>query len=266
MVLLPYLLVGAALSIVWVQRTGLCGAARAGAYLVYFAGASAGWMILMVLLTAVLSLGVAPFGPRTVHSRVFDRLLHHCLGMLLACCRVRLHVTGTEKVPDGSFLLVQNHRSAFDPVVTGWVLRRRQLAFVSKPENLRLPAVGAVLRKAGTLAVDRENDREALRTILTAADLLRRNVTSIAVYPEGTRNRGEGLLPFRNGAFKIAQKARVPIVITSVRGTDEIFRRFPWRHTDVFLEIRTVMDAETVKNMKTAEIGSAVREVLLSGE
>ena len=129
---------------------------------------------------------------------------------------------------------------------------------------MRIPAVGKFLHKAGFLAIDRENDRAALRTILTAADDLKRGVASVGVYPEGTRNRGEGLLPFRNGVFKIAQKANAPIVVAAIRGSEEITRRAPWRATDVYLDFCGVMDAGTVQQQKTQKIGEAVCEWIIN--
>lgn len=202
--------------------------------------------------------------PHIVFSRFVSGIVCTLMGLILVLSRVRLHVRGLDKLPEGRFLLVQNHRSGYDPIVTGWALRKTELAFICKPQILDLPVVGPILKRAGALAIDRENDREALRTILAAADLLKRNIASIGIYPEGTRNRSSGLLPFRNGAFKIAQKAGVPIVITSVRGTDDVRRRFPWKRSDVYLNICAVLDASDVCMMKTQEIGSYVKGTLIS--
>ena len=64
-------------------------------------------------------------------------------GWILALCRVKIHVTGLEKVPtDTEYLFVSNHRSNFDPMVQWWVLRRWRLAFVSKPSNMRKFVIG----------------------------------------------------------------------------------------------------------------------------
>ena len=60
--------------------------------------------------------------------------LHHTGAGLFTLCRVKIHVTGLEKVPtDTEYLFVSNYRSNFDPMVQWWVLRRWRLAFVSKP-------------------------------------------------------------------------------------------------------------------------------------
>lgn len=96
-----------------------------------------------------------------------------------------------EKLPKNErFLLVCNHRSKFDPILTWYVLRDYNLAFISKPENFR---------RCCFMAIDRENPRNALKTIHQAAELIKQNEVSVAVYPEGTRSKTCELLPFHNG-------------------------------------------------------------------
>jgi 1-acyl-sn-glycerol-3-phosphate acyltransferase len=178
---------------------------------------------------------------------------------------VRTVVTGMEKLPkEGRFLFVSNHCSIFDPMIVMDKLRDSNISFISKPENMAIPVVGKVLYGAGFLAIDRENDRAALRTILAAAERIKSGAASVAVYPEGTRSHEEGMLPFRNGVFKIAQKARAPIVVVAVRGADRVAKRAPWRATDVYLEVCGVLDAETVARHKTNEIGEVVQECINS--
>ena len=178
---------------------------------------------------------------------------------ILAICRVKIHTTGMEKLPpEGEFLLVSNHRSNFDPLVTWWALRDRSLAFVSKPENLYKIVFGRCTHKCCFLAIDRENPRNALKTINTAAELMRNHECSFAIYPEGTRSKSGQLLEFRNGAFKAAKKANVPIVVATIEGTEQIAHRTPWRATDVYLTILDVVDAETVKANPTHDLGERI--------
>ena len=180
---------------------------------------------------------------------------------LCAWAGVRVKVKGEELLPkEGRFVLVCNHRSMFDPIVTTHKLRRYDIAFISKPSNLKLPYIGKLAYGAGFLPIDRENDRNALRTILTAADYIKRDLCSIAIYPEGTRSKGEEMLPFHAGSFKIAQRAGVPLVIACLSGTEQIHRNFPWRPTAVTLEILEVLPAEQVKTMSTQELSVYSRE------
>ena len=266
MVLLPYIIIGLGVSIGICSAAGYTGALLVVMLLAWFLAGFAAGLVLLVLFVGLVSLFADTEKGRTEPSRFYGAIVIYIMGLLTTLFRVRVTVRGMERIPAGRWLLVGNHRSAFDPIVTGWVLRRCGLVFISKPENLRIPAVGRILRAAGFLAIDRENDRAALRTILAAAELMKTDRASVGVYPEGTRNHGEGLLPFRNGAFKIAQKAGVPVVCAAVWGTENVLKRFPWRSTPVTRDFCGVMDADTVCRSKTQEIGEVIQEWITNSE
>jgi len=129
---------------------------------------------------------------------------------------------------------------------------------------MRIPVVGRFLHKACYLAIDREDDREALKTVLTAIDLIKRDVVSIGIFPEGTRHVGGEMLPFRNGAFKIAQRSKCPVLVAAIRGTENIRRFCPWRDTDVYLDFVELIDEDQVAKMNTVEIGEQARTCMTS--
>ena len=220
--------------------------------------------ILYMLFWAVAGLFIDNSKPIRKQSGLFRR---GCVGistLALGYCGVRTRVYGVEKLPkDGRFLLVCNHRSLFDPLILMKYLKDYNLAFVGKPEALNIPVVGKVGYGAGCLPIDRENDRKALKTILTAVDYLKKDFCSMAIFPEGTRNKtGETVLPFHAGSFKIAQRAGVPVVVAGLRGTGDIggnmFRRF----TDTELHILDVIPAEKVKETKTRELAEYSRGLI----
>ena len=178
---------------------------------------------------------------------------------------VRPVITGLEKMPtEGRFLYVCNHRSAFDPVIVMDKLRNYEISFISKPSNMNLPMIGRIGYAAGYLAIDRENDRNALRTILTAADYIKRDICSIGIYPEGTRSKTDNLLPFHAGSLKIAQKAKVPIVVACCRGSEKIKRLNLFGGTKVFLDILEVIPAEMVCAMKTHDLSDYIVQLIQS--
>lgn len=197
-------------------------------------------------------------------SKFYRFLLNSATFFATKLIRIKLHVTGMEKVPGGRFLLVSNHRSKFDPILSWLVFGDCQLAFISKPENFKVPVFGRLIHRLCFMAIDRENPRNAVKTINRAVDLINRDVATIGVYPEGTRNYGDGLLPFHNAMFKIAQKANVPVVIITVKGTYEIQKNYPLHRSHVYIDVLDVIDAETVKKTKTAILGEKVREIMLN--
>ena len=176
---------------------------------------------------------------------------------------VRLHVSGEEKLPAGRFFLVCNHRSLFDPLLMLGRLPHWDMAFVSKPENLHIPLVGDLAYALGVVGIDRENDRAALKAILQTADYMKRDLCSMGIYPEGTRNRHpeQGLLPFHAGSFKAAQRANVPLVICCIRGTEKIMHRL-LRRNDVYLDVLEVIPAAEVRAASTGELAERARGLI----
>ena len=223
----------------------------------------AGLLLAYILLLIISAMLVDMERDYEQESKFYRFLLNSATFCAAKLIRIKLHVTGKELLPDGRFLLVANHRSKFDPILTWLIFGDRQLAFISKPENFKVPVFGRLIHRLCYMPIDRENPRNAVKTINRAVDLINRDVASVAVYPEGTRNYGEGLLPFHNAMFKIAQKAQVPIVIVTVRGTYEIQKNYPLHRSHVYLDVVRVLDKDEVKRMKTAAIGELVRGVML---
>ena len=189
------------------------------------------------------------------------REVERVISQLCRFGRVRIHLSGAEAIPEGRFVVVSNHRSGYDPITTVWALRDRHVAFITKPENHRIPIAGPMIYRANYLPIDREIPRRAMKTIRFAAELLQNDVVSIGVYPEGTRSRTGELLPFHNGVFKIAQKARVPLVVMAVQGTESIRQNFPWRRTEVYLHVLAVLPPEEIAG-STNEVSERVRALL----
>ena len=199
------------------------------------------------------------------HSKFYRFLVNVVTWITLWCSRVRVHVTGAELVPDTNVLFVGNHRSNYDSLVTWQVFKKWNVAYISKHSNFKIPICGRLIRKCCFLAIDRENPRNAIKTINKAAAIINDQNISFGVYPEGTRNKSyQGLLPFHNGVFKVAQKANVPVVVVACYGTEKIHKNAPWRHTDVYLDVLDVMSAEFVKENGTAVIGDRVQQLLLT--
>lgn len=226
--------------------------------------AAAGIVLAYILLIVVSALLVDMNREYERESKFYRFLLNSSTFFATKLIRIKLHVTGMEKLPKGRFLMVSNHRSKFDPILSWLVFGDCQIAFISKPENFKVPVYGRLIHRLCFMAIDRENPRNAVKTINRAADLLSRDAATVAVYPEGTRNYGEGLLPFHNAIFKIAQKANVPLVIITVRNTYDIQKNYPLHRSHVYIDVLKVIDAEALKKMKTAEIGDITRETMLA--
>ena len=219
----------------------------------------------MFILAIISSLFIDRNKEYTEDSPFYRFILYACTKIVKIVARIRIKVRGLEYVPtDSRYLLVGNHRSNFDPILSWEVLgKEAQLIFLSKPENFKKPAFGKIAHRCCFLAIDRDNPRNALRTIDKAANFLKEDKFNVGVYPEGTRNRSEELLlPFHSGLFKIAKKAKVPILVVITKNTAQITKNFPFKGTDVYYDFCGVIPVEEVEKSPNVELSDKVRQMM----
>ena len=177
---------------------------------------------------------------------------------------IKIKYTGLDKLPkDQKFLLVCNHRAIFDAVTLSHCFRKDSFVCISKPENFDLPVVGRWIKGMCHLAIDRENNRNALKTIIKAIKFIEEDNFSVGICPEGTRNKGEGILPFKAGCFKIPLKAKAPLVVCTLKNTDKVFKNFLFRKTIIEMDIVDVIDYEDLKDLSTHEIALLARRKMI---
>ncbi len=175
---------------------------------------------------------------------------------------VRIETEGLEKIPkQGRFLLVCNHLHEADPALLLHCFKKSQLAFISKRENRDMFVVGKLMPRLLCQLVNRENDRDALRTIIKCIQLLRDDKVSVAVFPEGYIHAQRKFQPFRAGVFKIAQKANVPIVVCTVHNTHKIIKNaLKLKRTTVKLHLLEVIPAEALAGRTTVQIAGEIHD------
>lgn len=223
------------------------------------------FLALLLCLALFLLVAAACIGrkrkPRPGNTWYY-RLVVRMVRLIHQLVRVKIHLSGESLPRDRRFLLVSNHRSMFDPLVCLDCFRDTPVAYISKPENFKIPVVGPFVRMCGFMAIDRENPRNAIRTIQQAAAMITADQMSVGVYPEGTRSKTGELLPFHNGVMKIAQKSHAPIAVVTVTGTQNVAKRAPWRHTDVYVRVAAVLEPETFAGQSSAELADRVRSIM----
>ena len=202
--------------------------------------------------------------PQEHDSKYYRRLTGLFLPAARRILSMRMHTEGLEQMPkDGRFFLVCNHINDMDPVTLLMYFNDRQLAFISKRENANMFIVGKLMHKMMCQMINRENDREALKTILTCIRLIQEDEVSVGVFPEGYTSLDGLLHPFRHGVFKIPQKAKVPIVVCTVQNTNKIFKNaLRLKPTDVHLHLVKVLYPEDYAGMTAVQIGEAVHKLM----
>lgn len=179
--------------------------------------------------------------------------------------QVRVHTQGLEKIPtDGRVLLVCNHLNNADPVIIMHKVKKYQkLTFIAKREVGGMFVVGKFLHKMLGQRINRENDREALKTILKCIEIIKEDKASIAVFPEGGILGGNVLHPFRHGVFKIALRTKVPVVVCTLWGTQDVFHNgLKLKPTDVDFHVLGVICPETYQNMTAVELGKVAYNMM----
>jgi 1-acyl-sn-glycerol-3-phosphate acyltransferase len=159
--------------------------------------------------------------------RVPRRFIDRCyrafadIGILVGGTHVETH--GLEHVrPGGSYVVIANHESDWDPVVLFSALRRLSMRAVIKDEMMRVPILGRALALTGNVRVTRSQaagDVARLRETMQERPL----DVSILFYAEGTRSRDGSLRPFKKGPFVTAIASGLPILPVATAGTYRIW-------------------------------------------
>lgn len=144
--------------------------------------------------------------------------------MLIKWSGCRLRVKGREHIPQkGGLCFVSNHGSIFDILII-LALVGRPVGFIAKKELALIPLLNIWIFLLGGLFIDRKNIRRAVRTINAGIDRIKAG-GAMLIFPEGTRSKGKGLLPFRSGSLKLATQSNAPIVPIAITGSYEVFEK-----------------------------------------
>lgn len=195
----------------------------------------------------------------------YRKVIEAYIDAVLPVLRISIHKKGMNKLPqEGRFLLVCNHCSNIDPILLLREFAGHQVAFIAKKEVKHMFVVGPMMHKIHGQFIDRENDREALKTILRCIKLLKEDQVSVGVFPEGRISIPDRKLHrFRPGVFKIAQKAGVPIVVCTMKNTKDVLPNMAkYRHSDVDLHLVEVIPAEELVGVTTTQIAERVYQMM----
>ena len=202
--------------------------------------------------------------PQEDDDPFYRRVTNLVIGAALPFLRIHVKKSGLEKVPtDQRFLLVCNHTNNSDPIILLYAMPKAQLAFISKRENSTMFVIGPMMHKLLCQLINRENDREALKTILRCIQIIREDKASIAVFPEGGIHEDKKFHHFRPGVFKIAQKTNIPVVVCTLKNTkvvvDNIYKLKP---SHVELNVLRVIEPEEYRGMNTVQLSDWCHDLM----
>jgi 1-acyl-sn-glycerol-3-phosphate acyltransferase len=157
---------------------------------------------------------------------------------------------------------MSNHQSHLDIPMLYATLPSPTIRMLAKKELFEIPLWGRGLRAAEYIEVDRSNHAAAIRSIETAARLVRDGV-SIYLAPEGTRSRDGRIGKLKKGGFHLALGTGAPIVPVAVQGTIDILPR-GGKVMQTGRQVRvTIGTPIPVENRELADLMTEVRDFLI---
>ncbi|MCC6865920.1 MAG: 1-acyl-sn-glycerol-3-phosphate acyltransferase [Ignavibacteria bacterium] len=213
-------------------------------------------VILYSLLVAIISILIWPVDYKNWLS---NPLMRVWTKGTLFIYGIKVHVYGAENIKPGEGkIYISNHASYLDIFV--------QLAYL--PDNVRMiykkeinkiPVLGWAMLCAGFIPIDRENVRNAMKSLDKAAERVKKGLSAV-IYPEGTRTRDGNTGEFKRGMFFLADKAKADIVPVSLSGT---FNLMPGGSAKVKSgNVYMVID-KTVKYRKDKELLNEIRNIVI---
>lgn len=139
--------------------------------------------------------------------------------------------------PRRPYMVVANHESFVDILLISHL--PFEMKWLSKSDFFKFPLVGWMMQMAGDIRLDRGDRKSAVKVLAEMEHRLADDV-SVMVFPEGTRSASGELGEFKDGAFRVAVKAGVPILPLAVIGTRDALIKHDWRFGESHAEVRVL--------------------------
>lgn len=134
-----------------------------------------------------------------------------------------INIEGQENIPkEDGFVFISNHQGYADIIVILHMMEGRQVGFIAKETLEKVPYFGKWIKSIRGVFIKRGDAREALKSIQEGIKTVKSGF-NLVIFPEGTRSRSTKMADFKPGSFKLATKAKAPIVPVSINGTRHLF-------------------------------------------
>lgn len=158
-------------------------------------------------------------------------------------------------------VMIANHQNNLDLFVFGSIVPKRTVT-IGKKSLRYLPIFGQVYWLAGNILIDRKKSRQSINAMSETAEALRHKQTSIWVFPEGTRNYGKDLLPFKKGAFHIAKQAQAPIIPICASSYGRHVDLNKWRAGTILVRVLAPVEGRLTDDKSITELRDELHQVM----
>jgi 1-acyl-sn-glycerol-3-phosphate acyltransferase len=175
---------------------------------------------------------------------------------------VRVAVDGFDTISTAKpYIYVANHQCNYDVLIVAEALKPGTV-IVGKKSLRWLPLVGQLYWLTGSLFINRSSPRASIQSLRKISKSVVADNTSIWIFPEGTRNKGGDMLPFKAGAFRIAKDIGVGIVPVTISPAVGNIAYNSLRSTEVSIVAHQPIEADVVASMSAKELASYTREII----
>ena len=223
----------------------------------------------------VMGIGKNTDVENTTYHKGYRKVFNLYLRFLNSLFNVKLIKNGFDKIPKGPVIFVANHRSNMDPIVMEEALSKWDLIFVGKKSLFKIPFFGKIINYMGyqriysnfliekTSAEVFQDKKHDLQTIKNCISIINDQHVSVGIYPEAMRNfQDKVLLEFKHGCFHIARKTQVPIVVMSLKGTEDFKSKVLFKRHKVVLNVLDVIDASHYMPLTNDEIAKEIYDMI----
>ena len=181
-------------------------------------------IIIIFIPISIVCFILSIIGLRYQISHILYRIAQFWAHMVILISGCSMTVTGRENIPKkGGLCFVSNHVGVFD-IILALAYLGRPFGFIAKKELLLLPGINIWIYLLGGFFIDRKKPRKALKTINQGKKQIKKG-GAMLIFPEGTRTRGRGLMPFLPGALKLATQSDALIVPIAISGSYDVFEK-----------------------------------------
>ncbi|HIF9086718.1 TPA: 1-acylglycerol-3-phosphate O-acyltransferase [Photobacterium damselae] len=213
---------------------------------------------IFAIVTFVFGCGYCLLSPRNPkHVYTFGRIFSKMSRVLGIKLEFR-YADGADKV--GPAVYIANHQNNYDLFTVSGAIMPRTVT-VGKKSLVWMPLFGQLYWITGNILIDRANRSKAVGTIGQVVETIKQNKVSVWMFPEGTRSRGRGLLPFKTGAFHAAIGANVPVVPIVCSSTEHV-KLNRWDNGVVIVEVMPVVSTDGLSKEDVRKLSDECRTMM----